>query len=192
MNNWTTTITALLLLVFVSTTIADDAEDTYQIDRLEDSSFNLKINGISINEGSSLMRESILLNDSTCPIQLNAFATKVVYEDRWFRYKSTMMAEAKAEIHAFKVVTVHYDIFGQHIRNYANTDVKDYAKGAFKSTPEWRASESEITTMLTTVTFVSRVRYADGTQWVYDEGKLHAALSSLKLERVAEEEPGDE
>ena len=46
----------------------------------------------------------------------------------------------------------------------------------------WNALGDLIPEMLTTVTFVARVRLSDGTQWSYDEGKLLAALARLKLE----------
>lgn len=46
--------------------------------------------------------------------------------------------------------------------------------------------ENEISEALTTVSFVARVRRADGTTWAFNADRLRAALGSLNLEKKLE------
>jgi len=75
------------------------------------------------------------------------------------------------------------------MQNLANTEPKDFSVGEITVDGEWRASEHEITEFLTSVTYVARVRFEDGTQWVFNSDNLQMALSTLHLEKkIGEDE----
>ncbi|MDF1614342.1 hypothetical protein [Desulfurivibrio dismutans] len=168
-----------ILLIFATSAAAQG----YEIKRASDGPFSFSISGIKINEGSSLTRESILFNDPSAPVELKSHSTQIIYKDRGFRFSGSTELDAKQPIVAIQVRTILYDVFGQHMKNLANTEPKDFSPGTANITGEWRAFDNDITRMLTTVTYVARVRLADGTQWVFDADNLQLALSGLNLEQ---------
>jgi len=163
------------------------ASAEYTISRAPDGPFSFTISGITLNEGSSLTRESILFNDPSCPAQLTGHGTEIVYKDRGFRFSSATNLQVNGDVRAIQVRTSQFDVFGQLIQNLSNIEAIDLPIGERRITGEWRASENEITEMLTTVTYVARVRLADGSQWVFDTDSLLLALSSLDLEQKIDE-----
>lgn len=172
-------ITSLLLLLLVPVFVS---AGSYNIDRHQDGPFAFSISGIRINDGSTLTRESILFNDPTCPVSVKSHSTKIIYKDRGFRFSGVTAIEARSPIVAVQVRTILYDVFGQHMKILANTESKDLSPGPSKLEAEWRAYEDDVTRLLTTVTYVARVRHADGTQWIFDKDNLQLALKSLNLE----------
>lgn len=173
-----------LYILMISLLVAVNANaQEYEIERDQDGPFSFAISGIKINEGSSLTRESILFNDPSAPISLKSHSMKIVYKDRGFRFSGETEIEVKSEILALQVRTILYDVFGQHMKNLANTEPRDFGPGSARIDGEWRAFENDVSEMLTTVTYVARVRLADGTQWVFDEDNLQLALSGLDLEQ---------
>ncbi|OOG24249.1 hypothetical protein B1C78_09185 [Thioalkalivibrio denitrificans] len=163
--------------------IATFSSQAYEISRHSDGSFNLTISGIAINSGSSLERESILFNDPSSPVQIRSHATAIAYQDRAFRFAAETIIVVDHPIRGLQLRTIQYDAFGQHMSNLANTEIKDFGAGEVSLSAQWRARETDITRLLTSVTYIARVRLADGSQWVYDQDELIVALRSLNLEQ---------
>ena len=138
-----------------------------------------------------MKRESILFNDPSCPIVLTGYSTKIIYKDRRLRFSARTKVDAKSEVQAVQIRTIQYDVFGLHMQNLANTEPVDFAVGPRTITGEWRASENDVTELLTTVTYIARVRLADGTQWVFNTDNLQLALSSLNLENKIDDSLDD-
>ncbi len=154
----------------------------YDIVRMSDGPFSFTISGIVVNEGSSLTRESILFNDPTCPIQLTKHSHSIKYKDRSFRFVGNTEFQVAKNAKAIQIRTILYDVFGQHMQNLTNSEPRDFATGLTTVSGEWLASENDIGELLTTVTYVARVRLADGTQWVFNTDNLQLALPTLNLE----------
>lgn len=166
-----------------------EAEPGYMIERKSDGPFEFSISGVKINKGSSLKRESVLFNDPASPVQITSHTTRIKYKDRGFRFVGKTGVEVNQPVVAVQVRTILFDVFGQHMKNLGNTEPKDFAPGKAKFDGEWRAYENDITELLTTVTYVARVRLADGTQWIFNNKNLVLALASLNLEQeVGEQE----
>ena len=53
-----------------------DTTSSYNIDRKQDGPFSFSISGVKFNEGSSLVRESVIFNDPNCPVQITSHGTK--------------------------------------------------------------------------------------------------------------------
>lgn len=173
-------------LVLISICLAFAAvanAQNYEIERASDGPFSFSISGVKINEGSTLTRESILFNDPSSPVEIKSHSMEIIYKDRGFRFSGNTELDVKRSIVAIQVRTILYDVFGQHMKNLANTAPKDFTAGTSKIDAEWRAFENDVSEMLTTVTYVARARLSDGTQWVFDADNLQLALSSLDLEQ---------
>ncbi len=163
----------------------------YEITRSNDGPFTFRVSRVTLNEGSSLERETILLNTPRSPIILSAASLGIDYEDRRFQFGVSATAEVGTAIRAFEVRHVLYDVFGEHLQNLSNTEARDIEPGATQFDGTWNVlRESDATELLTTVSFVARVRLANGQVWVFDPEELAAALASLNLEQQIEEEPG--
>lgn len=178
-------LTCLVLLLLAANTYAAN----YEIKRLPDGPFSIEVMGVKLNEGSSLQKESILFNDKSCPVRLYGHTMWVKYGDSGFRFGRATNAEVSKKITALEIRTIQYDVFGRHMINLANTEAKDFAEGLVTIEGEWRASENDVAEFLTSVTYVARVRFEDGTQWVFNSDNLRMALSTLDLEKkIGEEE----
>jgi len=160
----------------------------YEITRASDGPFSISVGGIAENEGSSLQRESILFNDPGCPAQITGHSTSIKYNNRGLLFVGETKLELSKDIQAIEIRTALYDVFGMHIHTLLNTQARDFSAGSVVLNSEWRASENDISAMLTTATYVSRVRYFDGTQWVFDKDQLELAVGTLELEKVVEDE----
>jgi len=180
---------SFLLILTLLPTFAVSSE--YDIKRNPDGPFSFTISGIKLNEGSTLKRESILFNDPSCPVVLTSHSTNIAFKDRGFRFNGTTNLEVKKDIQAIQVRTIQYDVYGLHMQNLSNDKPADFAVGPKTISGEWRARENNIGELLTTVTYVARVRLADGTQWVFNTDNLQLALSSLNLENKIEDSLGD-
>ena len=155
----------------------------YTISRAQDAPFAFpSIFGGTFNKGSSLVRESVVLNDPDCPVQISKASTAFELAKSNFALVSATDFTLKSATAAVSIRHAAFDVFGQHMETLVGTDVTDRRAGPHSRTARWNALGDLIPAMLTTVTFVARVRLSDGTQWSYDEGKLLAALTRLKLE----------
>ena len=172
------TISVVLLFMPVWVRAAD-----YNIERQPDGPFAFTLLGVTVNEGSTLTRESILFNDPTCPVKILSHTTRIIFKDRNFRFEAQTSIDVKNPIVAIQVSTLLYDIFGEHMKNLGNTEVKDFSPGQSRLDGEWRAYENDVGKFLTTITYVARVRLADGSQWIFNADNLLLALSSLNLEQ---------
>jgi hypothetical protein len=165
----------------------------YVVKREKDAPFAFKTSvGANVNAGSKLTRETILLNDPDCPVQVEKTSVKMDFGRNNFEYRVSSNVQIRSPIVAVSVRHIMYDVFGQHMKNLANIEVKDLGPGPATINGAWNAYGNEISEFLTAVTYVSRVRLADGTQWVYNENGVLAALRSLRLEqRVGEKKEED-
>lgn len=178
-------------VVVIGIFIVSGTASAHDITRQSDGPFSFSISGITINEGSSLERESILFNDPNSPVQIRSHSMEITYQDRNFRFGANSNIEASQPILGMQLRTIQYDAFGQHMQNLSNTEIKDFPPGEMSVNAQWRAREAHITSFLTAVTYVARVRLEDGSQWVFDEGELFDALRSLDLEQKIGEEQDD-
>ncbi len=157
----------------------------YQSSREQDAPFAFtSMFGGTFNKGSSLMRESILLNDPDSPVQITKTQTRFELVKSNFDFVSTNQFDTKKPIAAVSVHHIVFDVFGRHIDHLSTIDVSDRDIGRHAKEARWKSLGDYVPVLLTTVAYVGRVRLSDGTQWVFDEDQLLAALRRLQLEPV--------
>ncbi len=177
--------TFLLLFITITASFNINAQ-SLEITRAFDGDYSFKIYRTTLNEGSTLKKEAVLINDPTSPVKITNQSFEVEYEDRQFTWVGNTKISVSAEITGLKITHVVYDVFGQHVKSLANTEIKDFNVQEISLSGEWRAYDSEATSMLTHVSFISRVRYKDGSQWVYDERAVADEIANLNLEEIAD------
>ena len=157
----------------------------YQSSRAQDAPFAFtSMFGGTFNKGSSLMRETILLNDPDSPVQITKTQTRFELVKSNFDFVSANEFDTKKPLAAVSIHHVVFDVFGRQMDNLSAIDVSDRDVGRYAKEGRWRSLGDYVPALLTTVTYVGRVRLSDGTQWVFDEDRLLAALRRLQLEPV--------
>ena len=162
----------------------------YSIARSPDGPFSFQILGITMNEGSTMQRESIVLNAPDSPVRFVSASLSFDYEDRRFQYNVDAQIGATAPIAALEIRHVLFDVFGEHMENLSNIEAMDITLGNRYLSGTWNIlQENKVTKHLTMVSYVARVRLADGRVWKFDSDALSAALGSLNLDQEVEDDP---
>ena len=158
--------------------------------RAPDGPFSFKILGVELNEGSSMQREGIVLNIVSCPVEITNSSLTFDYADRRFKYKVATEINVAEPILAIEVRHALYDVFGEHMKNLANLEARDFAAGPSSFDGTWNIlNENDVGEHLTTVTYVSAVRFVNGLTWKFDVDLLLVAVGALDLEqKVTDEE----
>lgn len=165
---------------------------TYQTDRRTSGSISFEINGVPINEESTLEKQSILLNDTGAPVTITRYEGSFGYEDRSYVHEGTVEARAEQPVRAVEMRHVFYDVFGDHLENLSSTIVKDIQTGTFSDNATWRIlDDHDVMEHMVTVSYIAHVRLADGTVWSFDRDRLVGALTQLDLEGEIEDEGDD-
>ena len=185
-----------LIRIFLLTTITGVAmtgishAQEADIMRSPDGPFSVRIMGIAVNEGSTMQRESIILNVPDSPIRFVSASMSFDYKDRRFQYNVYSQLDVTIPITAFEVRHVLYDVFGEHMQNLSNTDPTDIAPGHYSTDGTWiMLQENRLKEHLTTVSYVAQVRFKDGRVWRFDSDVLSTALGSLNLDQEVEDDP---
>lgn len=141
--------------------------------------------GIQVNKGSSLQRRWFVINDPSCPLRLSGAGINTVYESSsggGYEYRSAGLANAGEMITAFEVRFLLFDIWGEHIRTLTDTEVSDLrGQISLKDAASWTAWHTDVSEILTVVSFVARVRRPDGTVWEYDASSLLQQVEKTKV-----------
>lgn len=146
-----------------------------------------KLLGETFAKSSTLQRESVLFNDPDCPAQILRVSFEFEDEDTEITASNHLSFVQPAS--AVEVRHILFDVFGRHMTNISNVEVNDFSATPNLFSSRWEdLDEKDATRLLTTVTYVARVRLADGTQWVFDPDSLATELGKLQLEKKIGEE----
>jgi len=119
--------------------------------------------GIQINEGSTLLREWVIVNDDRLPINLTGFQTSTQVDDGRWIYSIRYEIEVIEDIQAIEVRFIPFDIWGESGRTLSATEIKDIGPGAENFSAIWRIiSENEATQHYAMLGYVAQVKLASG------------------------------
>lgn len=180
-------MTERLFLLCMMTVAMWPVQRTHAIDYKVTSNDDGRIIASSSPRETSLRKQHYLMNTSNSPVQITTSSITQAFTESYDRaFESQTSFSVTQPVFAIKIRTVLYDVFGEHLINMENTEVKDFTIGDHVLTGQVRVSRKETTSHLTSVTFVAQARMADGSQWRYDEENLVAAMASLGIGRDAE------
>jgi hypothetical protein len=144
--------------------------------------------GTVLNKDTSLHRKWYILNDRSSPLQLSGAGVTVAGANT-FVLKGD--ATTSAEISAIDVVAVLFDLWGDRSMNLRMLKVKDLSSNTTfslsDSETKWAAAENTVKEYLTSVTYVQRVRLADGKVWLADMSAILRQITDLHL-KVSKED----
>lgn len=137
----------------------------------------------SHNEGSSLRRSWVTLDDVQCPLEIIDAGISIPgeYTASWFRAAGHV--KPRLPISAFEVRFVLIDVFGNFIRTLSHTAFKDFAADVeVPLTDSWPVqSDHDLLLVHTVVAFVAQVRTSEGSIWQYDIQKLADSFNQIGL-----------
>ncbi len=153
------------------------------VDKKEGSSVVTKLPmGIKVNDGSTLKREYIIINDTNCPIQMVNVGIETLYAASKYKFNPIGFLKSKETIVAYEVVHLIYNVFGEHIKSLSNTEIIDFeGEKTFSDYLSWYASESNVSEYLICVSYVSNVRTKSGKIWHYNFKALKEQLNKLEI-----------
>ena len=167
-------VSLLICLIFSTTAVAQ-----LSTLRVSGGSVITKLeSGASINPGSTLTREWIILNDKRCPIELNnKVGINAKYLNTRYRFEPVGSVIPSEAIVAFEIHHVLYNVFGGHIKTLKNLKVLD-----LNGQMEMNGSEDQLTEYLTCVSFIATVRTANGDIWKYNPTAIKEELSKIEVQ----------
>lgn len=120
--------------------------------------------GILVNEGSSLERNWVIVNDERLPITLDQFTgLKTTLQDRNWVYEANFALDVSEPIVAVEVRFLPFDIWGEKERTLSATFINDRSDRTYLESASWRIlSENEAIQHFGVVAYVAQVRLADG------------------------------
>ena len=139
--------------------------------------------GISVNTGSSLTREWIVINDEKCPAQLKDVGINTVYVSSDYSFVPAGNIVLSEPIVTYEIHHVLYDVFGGHIKSLNNLEIADMS-GTIdlkKSSGTWYATENQISEYLSCVSYVAAVRTTTGVIWRFKPDLIKQELSKIQI-----------
>jgi hypothetical protein len=173
--------TTILTIICLSYSIISFSQLT--VNRKEGSSVVTKLAmGLKVNDGSTLKREHITINDASCPIQMTDIGIETSYAASKYEFTPTGGFTTKEPIVAYEVVHLIYNVFGEHMKSLSNTAVADIdGQSFFSKYSSWYASENNVSEYLICVSYVSNVRTKGGKIWHYNFKALKEQLNQLEF-----------
>jgi hypothetical protein len=141
---------------------------------------------IKVNDGSSLQRGWITINDPASPVTLTRTGANTRYFSSgggYYSYVAQGQMTTKAAVSAYNIRFALFDVFGNHMGNLSNLEVRDLRSGETVDLDgRWRVSEHDVSRLYTVVSFVSHVRTADGRVWRYSPAAIVETLHTIQFE----------
>lgn len=143
---------------------------------------------IKINEGSSLRRQWVRLNDARCPVRLGPMGVTIRHDETGFRFVSIPKLEIKEPVSAVEVRFVLFNAFGDRMETLSAKWLKDLSPMQLEPkdlSGVWYASDSDVLEFLTSVCFVAQARTEGGLLWAFDAEGINEEIRKLRLKLSA-------
>jgi hypothetical protein len=138
--------------------------------------------GIKVNDGSTLKKEYITINDTNCPIQMVDAGIETSYAASKYSFNPIGLLKSKEPIVAYEVVHLIYNVFGEHMKSLSNTEIIDFeGEKNFSRYSSWYASENNVSEYLICISYVSNVRTKSGKIWHYNFKALKEQLNKIEF-----------
>jgi len=159
---------ALLLILMVQTGVFGQATTT----RGSGGSITTKLGyGIALNEESTLQREWITVHDPSMLADIEGtsgvnciYKSGDSYSSGGYSYEIMYSLKALANIVAFEIRILTFDVWGNHVRNLTSTEIVDLKTGVRKPFKgKWNIySENEVAEHYASIVYVAQVRTSNG------------------------------
>ncbi|HEY3568241.1 MAG TPA: hypothetical protein VGP73_09940 [Thermoanaerobaculia bacterium] len=138
---------------------------------------------IKVNGKSTLRRKWLVINDSSCPMQLCEAGVNISFGNQQYYFVQVGGLSSSEAISAFEIRYALYDVFGRHLKTLSTLSVVDMPAGHTGGLSEsrWRAWENEVSALHTVIAFVAHVRGQSGRLWRFREKQISDQLTRIDL-----------
>ncbi len=140
-----------------------------------------------LNQGSSLKRRWLSVNDLSAPVQLNKSGLYPRFDEKEEIHVLMPVGTAQPTqaVSAVEIRYMLFDVWGEHLSTLTTTRMVDTSTTFdLRDGAGWPAWENEVAQLVTVVAFVARVRLENGQIWTYDPERLTSEIRSLGLSAV--------
>ena len=183
-----TAVVAVLFFIFQSAVAQDKGDSSLQVRQEDGGRVAVRTASGFLNQGSSLKRTWYVIDDQKAPAGLDhAGVFPRLDEKEKLQYiMPVATVTPKQAISAVEMRYVLFDVWGQRLRTLSVTQLADSSTHVdFRGSNKWVALESEVSQLVTVVSFVARVRTAEGGMWTFDADRMAPHLRDLGLQVVA-------
>jgi hypothetical protein len=174
----------LLLLSLQMAVAQSKSASNLQVHQDEGGSVAVRIPGGFLNQDSSLKRTFYVINDPSAPaaVEHAGVFPRLDEKDKGDFLLPFGTVSPKEAISAVELRYVLFDVWGERIRTLSSTRLVDSSTHVeFRGSNKWLALESEVGQLVTVVSFVARVRTAEGGVWTFDPNRMASRLEELGL-----------
>ena len=183
-----TAVVAVLFFIFQSAVAQDKGDSSLQVRQEDGGRVAVRTASGFLNQGSSLKRTWYVIDDQKAPAGLDhAGVFPRLDEKEKLQYiMPVATVTPKQAISAVEMRYVLFDVWGQRLRTLSVTQLADSSTHVdFRGSNKWVALESEVSQLVSVVSFVARVRTAEGGMWTFDADRMAPHLRDLGLQVVA-------
>lgn len=142
--------------------------------------------GIIVNQGSTLEREWMIVNDDRLPVSLNAVSPTTRLNDRNWVYDVSYELDVSEDIQAFEVRFIPFNIWGEKDRSLSATDISDRSPGKHTVSGSWRIlSENDAIEHYAMLGYIAQVKLRSGAIRHADPDAIVRAAQSFSSEFTA-------
>lgn len=182
-----TVVVAALFFISQSAVAQNKGDSFLQVREEDGGSVAVRTANGVLNQGSSLKRTWYVIDDQKAPAGLDhAGVFPRLDEKEKMQYIMPVgTVSPKQAISAVEVRYVLFDVWRQHLRTLSVTQLADSSTHVdFRGSAMWVTLESEVSQLVTVVSFVARVRTAEGGVWTFDASRMVRQLQDLGLNVV--------
>jgi hypothetical protein len=182
-----TAMVAVLFLISQSAVAQNKGDGSLQVREEDGGSVAVRTANGVLNQGSSLRRTWYVIDDQKAEVGLDHAGVFPHLDEKeklqYFMPVGTV--SPKQAISAVELRYVLFDVWGQHLRTLSVTQLADSSTHVdFRGSNQWVALESEVSQLVTVVSFVARVRTAEGRVWTFDAVRMVPQMQDLGLRVV--------
>lgn len=175
---------AVLFLVFQAAMAQDKSGSSLQVRQDEGGSVAVRTASGFLNQESSLKRTFYSIDDPSSPagIEHAGVFPRLEEKEKVDYLLPFATVSPKQAVSAVEVRYVLFDVWGERIRTLSSTRLVDSSTHVdFRGSNKWLALESEVGQLVTVVSFVARVRTAEGGVWTFDPTHMASRMEGLGL-----------
>lgn len=176
----------VLVLVALMIMLSRLHAQSIQTTNFDGGSIVVNFGEVKVNTKSSLHHTWYVLNDISCPLQLNQTGIKIVWPNiDEFLYMANGTAKVTEKMQAIEIRYILFDVFGEHLDTLSWSEVEDIdvtdSYNLDQKGGKWRAPDSDVPSFLSSVAFVAQIRTSDGKIWRYNQKSVSDELLRIQL-----------
>lgn len=186
---------AVWLVVAASVLASGQSDRNLEVNQYDGGSVALRTTSGFLNQDSSLKRTWYVIDDTNSPVRLDRAGIIPHLDEKqkiqYFVPIGTVFP--RQAISAVEVRYVLFNVWGERLRTLSLTRLADSSTHTdLRTGSDWPALELEASQLVNVVTFVARVRMADGQVWAYNAQPMADRIGGFGFSATVQDLAPDE